>query len=207
MVPAEQCNTSGLNLCNRASSSPPVVSGDVTDPDAIGCQECEEGSCETNLYTEGTQILECSGSGICPFGDNDYSNLGGGDNPIFNQLKVRRIRFEERKQLGLVFYVIELEFDNEFNASEFKANYDLKNVNDVNNDPLGDQYIRFTKSLTDTIEYIPNVIPRQDDNLVTFSSLFTPFNPPGPSKPVRDFVEDPAGGNINHTAKYRIRFP
>jgi len=54
MVPAEQCNTSGLNLCNRASSSPPVVSGDVTDPDAIGCQECEEGSCETNLYIEFT---------------------------------------------------------------------------------------------------------------------------------------------------------
>jgi len=207
MVPEDQCNTSGILNCGQGAFDTPVISGDVTDPTAIGCQECEEGSCETNLYIEGTQILQC-GSDICPFGEgNNYSNLGGGGNPIFNQLKVLRIRFEERVLLGPTEYVIELEFDNEFNATQFIANYDLKNVNDVNNDPLGDQYIRFTKSDTDIIAYIPNVIPTRQVNFVKFSSFSPTFNPPTPSKPVQEFVEDSSGGNINYSAKYRIRFP
>jgi len=213
MVPAEQCNTSGLALCNRFwTVSPPVISGDVTDPTAIGCQECEEGSCDTNPYIENSMILACGSlspdGSQCPCCSNEY---GQGDQ-IFNNLKIKKVNFryipEQLFPGPLEEWRIELTFDTESDAVRFMANYTKSNINDTTGDILGDQYIRFRKEIGVGIYYIPNVIPTRSGSIVQFSSFDEVQQLTEPVRSVKDFFDTNTEKTfINDQVKYRVRFP
>jgi len=219
MVPEDQCNTSGLNLCDRAwSISPPVVSGNVTDSDAIGCQECAAGSCETNPYTEGFEGLACGGlspqGSQCPCCQDTY----GAGSLFRNQLSIEKINFRYiPENLGIPEeWRIELIFSNNDEAQDFKANYTLENINNTTNDKDGDQFIRFREEATEVgPEYIPNVLPdfpfgETNSEKLYFSSFSNAVEiTSGNSRPVKEFFSNANNENafINGRARWRVRFP
>ena len=212
MVPEERCTQFGINDCGKAAFDSPVVSGIVTDADAIGCQDCAASICNTNPYIENSMILACGSlspdGSQCPCCSNEYVP---GDQ-IFNNLKIEKVNFryipEQLPPGPPEEWRIELTFDTESDAVRFMANYTKSNINDTTGDILGDQYIRFRKEIGVGIYYIPNVIPTRSGSIVQFSSFDEVEQLTEPVRSVKDFFDTNTEKTfINDQVKYRVRFP